>query len=434
MIRAPLPEQNSPRATVSTPDPAASAEPILLLQASHYIVAGSIGAFRSVHVPYHLVHDTGAGMNVIRTSTYHPQTNGQVDRYNRTVLAMLRCYVGEHQDDWDHYAPMLTYAYNNSVHRATGTTPFQLVLSNPPPSLIVHRSVTEANIGKTRRGRTEIVERLETAVCNARKRLTKAQERYKRDFDRNVRRANRYIKPGQYIYLDPQDGQKTAGKLGHVAVGPYRVLLNDGRTFVIQRGDVVERVNSDRVTYSPPPPDAPAPLPFAANTADIVAKNIDGRTYLVDKLLDHGFDADGRLQFLVKWSGYDEPSWQPRTDIPEELISRYFARERTLLGKLATRGAHPRHCADPATADAGTAVRCGVVGTSAAVSAGGKHSTTQGEGSYRGQEGRPGICHMLCSRHWQLGALAITDTEDDLPRQERRPGIGQGLPGPGRPQ
>ena len=268
------------------------------------------------------------GVTNVFTSTYHPQTNGQVERYNRTVLAMLRCYVGEHQDDWDLYAPMLTYAYNNSVHRATGTTPFQLVLSNPPPSLIVHRSVTEANIGKTRRGRAEMVERLETAVCNARRRLTKAQERYKRDFDRNVRRANRHIKPGQYVYLDPQDGQKTAGKLGHIAVGPYRVLLNDGRTFVIQRGDVVERVNSDRVTYSPPPPDAPTPLPFAANTADIIAKNIDGRTYLVDKLLDHGYDADGRLQFLVKWSGYDQPSWQPRTDIPEELISRYFSSVR----------------------------------------------------------------------------------------------------------
>ena len=42
------------------------------------------------------------------TSAYHPQTNGHVERYNRTILSMLRCYVEEHRDDWDRYAFALT--------------------------------------------------------------------------------------------------------------------------------------------------------------------------------------------------------------------------------------------------------------------------------------------------------------------------------------
>ena len=49
-------------------------------------------------------------------------------RYNRTILAMLRNYVIEHQNDWDEFTTVLTYAYNNHVHRSTGTTPFDLVL------------------------------------------------------------------------------------------------------------------------------------------------------------------------------------------------------------------------------------------------------------------------------------------------------------------
>ena len=48
------------------------------------------------------------GLSNIFKSTYHPQTNVQVDRYNRTILAMLRNYVNEHQDDWDRYATALT--------------------------------------------------------------------------------------------------------------------------------------------------------------------------------------------------------------------------------------------------------------------------------------------------------------------------------------
>ena len=39
------------------------------------------------------------GISNFFTSTYHSQTNGQVERYNTTILAMLRNYVNEHQND-----------------------------------------------------------------------------------------------------------------------------------------------------------------------------------------------------------------------------------------------------------------------------------------------------------------------------------------------
>jgi len=62
------------------------------------------------------------GVSNIFTCTYHPQTNGQVEWYNRTVLAMLRNYVNEHQDDWDKYASSLGHDALRPCAQSSTTT------------------------------------------------------------------------------------------------------------------------------------------------------------------------------------------------------------------------------------------------------------------------------------------------------------------------
>jgi len=61
------------------------------------------------------------------TSPYHPQTNGQLERYNRTLVRQLRCYIAEHQQEWDSHLSLLTTAYNTQVHASTGEIPFAFV-------------------------------------------------------------------------------------------------------------------------------------------------------------------------------------------------------------------------------------------------------------------------------------------------------------------
>ena len=93
------------------------------------------------------------------TSAYHPQASGQVERYNRAILSMLRCYVEEHQNDWDRYASALTYAYNNHVHRSTGITPFERILSRPPPPFSLHKAIRQRPV-MDRRDRHEFLNQL----------------------------------------------------------------------------------------------------------------------------------------------------------------------------------------------------------------------------------------------------------------------------------
>lgn len=48
----------------------------------------------------------------LTTTSYHPQTNGQAKRFNRSIVTRLRHYVPEHRRDWDLYVQALSCAYN----------------------------------------------------------------------------------------------------------------------------------------------------------------------------------------------------------------------------------------------------------------------------------------------------------------------------------
>ena len=57
-----------------------------------------------------------------------PQSDGMVERFNRTIEVMLSAFVSKHQKDWDVYLPFLTMAYRSSQHESTGYSPNRLML------------------------------------------------------------------------------------------------------------------------------------------------------------------------------------------------------------------------------------------------------------------------------------------------------------------
>lgn len=69
---------------------------------------------------------------------YHgvsPQTNGQAERFNSTVVSKLRQYVSEYWIDWDTYQLALTYPYSGQRRRSIKLFPFSLALTHAPPKL-----------------------------------------------------------------------------------------------------------------------------------------------------------------------------------------------------------------------------------------------------------------------------------------------------------
>ena len=54
------------------------------------------------------------------STTYHPQTNGLVERQNRTLVSVLRVFCPRYMDDWDRHLPQMMDAYNSTEHSTTG--------------------------------------------------------------------------------------------------------------------------------------------------------------------------------------------------------------------------------------------------------------------------------------------------------------------------
>jgi len=67
------------------------------------------------------------GIRNLYTSTYHLQSNGQVERFKKTLVDMLMHYIEAHEDNWDELVSMLALAYNSRPHRTTGVAPMDLV-------------------------------------------------------------------------------------------------------------------------------------------------------------------------------------------------------------------------------------------------------------------------------------------------------------------
>ena len=62
-----------------------------------------------------------------RTTPYHPQCDGLVERFNRTLLSMLATCAEGHPFDWEQQLRKVCMAYNISVQSSTGFTPFYLM-------------------------------------------------------------------------------------------------------------------------------------------------------------------------------------------------------------------------------------------------------------------------------------------------------------------
>ena len=172
-----------------------------------------------------------------RSSPYHPSSNGLVERFNRTLAALIRSYLESRLHDWDSFIPLLTSAYRSTTHPSTGFSPnflmFGQEVTAPVDLLFPRPSTTLATDIPTYV--QDLRERLHECYELAREKLRVAAERQKRDHDTRV--VQNHFSPGDLV-LKRNHNHK---KLETPWVGP----------FVVKKvmGDCLYLVASKQKTY-----------------------------------------------------------------------------------------------------------------------------------------------------------------------------------------
>ena len=154
----------------------------------------------------------------IKTTAYHPQTDGQTEHINQEIEQYLRLFVNQRQDDWYEWVSLAEFTYNDQIHSSTQATLF--MLDNGEHPRLGVEPIRETKLETLR----EFTDCMEMATNEARSALQRAADDMARFYDSHHQHAPTY-KVGNKVWLNAQNITTTRPmkKLDHKWLGPCTV-------------------------------------------------------------------------------------------------------------------------------------------------------------------------------------------------------------------
>jgi transposase InsO family protein len=201
-----------------------------------------------------------------RTTAYHPAGNGQVERLNQTLKAVLKCCLAEDAGgrDWEDFVQPALMAYRSSVHRGTGETPYCLMYGREMqlPLDVAYRLPAEAV--EASEFAANLHERMQRAFEEVRRRMATYQKAQKAWHDQRAQRACH--REGDRVFVFAPGRKLHEASKFHVAwAGPYEIVRRvDERLYdvkLVANPRKRKRVHAENLAPCPNP--APDTLPAA---------------------------------------------------------------------------------------------------------------------------------------------------------------------------
>lgn len=115
------------------------------------------------------------------TAAYHPEANGLTERFNKTLISIIRKFVDTNQSNWDLLVPFAVWAYNTTPQRVTQESPYKLVFGRDPVLLL--DQMFEGMRLNNKSYFNSMKEMIESVRDAARERIVEQQARDKTRFD-----------------------------------------------------------------------------------------------------------------------------------------------------------------------------------------------------------------------------------------------------------
>jgi hypothetical protein len=210
------------------------------------------------------------GTKISLSTANHPQTDGQSERANQSIIALLRAFAEQFLHNWDKFLPILEFAFNNTLNSSTGYSPFQVNYGLSP--LIPTDMISGTLISIDHEDINLILEKIETIHKIVKENLLVAKD--KQAASSNKGRKEELFKKGDLVWLSsehilPSTVVVTNSKLKPKFTGPYKVLkvINDN-AYELDLPSSFQGHNVINVSYlkrhvkmdddsSPPPPPEP---------------------------------------------------------------------------------------------------------------------------------------------------------------------------------
>ena len=282
------------------------------------------------------------GTTLTMSTAYHPQTDGQTERANRTLEEMLRSRINFKQTDWDDHLAAAELAINNAQQASTGFSPFRLNYGQE-----VQLPLDQAIAGLRPSNNPEAAERisrLKADLALAQANIGRAQQRQSRYADQHRRAVT--FKVGDSVLLSTAHlkmigDDKRTPKFACKYFGPFTVKrvvnanayeLDLPATLRIHPVLNIDRLKAYRdgaalFPSRPPPHSRPPPESVLESGAE---------QYEVESILaSRGSGA--RAQYLVQWRGYPlwEATWEKAANLKgaQSLVADY---ERVLADQASS--------------------------------------------------------------------------------------------------
>ena len=253
------------------------------------------------------------GIELLLSTAYHQQTNGQSERVIQWLKEYLRMFINYRQNDWFDFLSLSEFAYNNALHSSTGISPFK---ANYGYDFSLNAIPNISQRGSSALKAGEIVKDIHIVHEKLIKFLKKAQDIQKKNADK-LRKQMPDFKVGSKVWLKTSNlvSDRSSKSLDYKYIGPFEILkqVNDlsfklklpsrmkihDEFHVLLLEPYVENQIPDR--HVPPPP----PIIVREN-------NNSHKEYEVEIILDKR-KRYNKIEYLIHWKGYgvQDRTWEP---------------------------------------------------------------------------------------------------------------------------